>query len=167
MDATAAAVCDGRRVGGGAAGVGSDDKRQVEEQSKSKEGELQDTKNQVGDTDTIHGQSVQGRGWSVTRILHGQGVRGRGCVPTAGGFSHDHTMSVIYRPILIQSHGDHQLIKACWCHRGVQLNDKTNQLNDRNNQLDKATKELQDARTKITALMIVQEGGSVGEGGSW
>lgn len=46
----------------------------------------------------------------------------------------------------------------------MQLNDKTNQLNDRNNQLDKATKELQDARTKITALMIVQEGGSVGGG---
>lgn len=40
----------------------------------------------------------------------------------------------------------------------IQLDDKTREFEDKKQLLDTANKELADARTKITALMIVQEG---------
>jgi hypothetical protein len=40
----------------------------------------------------------------------------------------------------------------------AQLNEQTKVATDKNNALTKANQDLQDARTKITALMIVQEG---------
>ena len=46
----------------------------------------------------------------------------------------------------------------------MQLDDRTREFKDKTSLLDKATKELVDARTKITALMIVQEGRPVSRG---